>query len=111
MKLINNWKAALGHYSTLALGAVAAIPAVWLSVPPELKALVPAKEMAVITVVVAGAGFIGKFLTQGTPKVEVPAPTNTAANDMAATIKSAVIEKGKDYVADQISDAITKALK
>jgi|GEM_PF-975307 len=111
MKLIPNWKAALGHYSTLALGVAAAIPATWASVPDELKVLIPAKEMAIITAVVAAAGFFGKFVTQGTPKVEVPAPTNTAANDIASTVKAAVIEKGKDYVADQVADAIKKALK
>lgn len=44
MKLINNWRATLQAYSTWALGAVVAIPALWLQVPDELKALIPARH-------------------------------------------------------------------
>ncbi len=64
MKLIDNWREALKAYSTWALGAVVAIPAIWLQVPDELKALIPAQGMAKITVLVAVAGLIGRFVDQ-----------------------------------------------
>ena len=67
MKLIHNWRATLHAYSTWALGAVVAIPALWLQVPDELKALIPAQGMAKITVLVAVAGLIGRFVDQGHP--------------------------------------------
>lgn len=64
MKLIDNWRATLKAYSTWALGAVVAIPTIWLQVPDELKALIPAQGMAKITVLVAVAGLIGRFVDQ-----------------------------------------------
>ncbi|MGN6207733.1 hypothetical protein [Asticcacaulis sp.] len=64
MKLIDNWREALKAYSTWALGAVVAIPTIWLQVPDELKALIPAQGMAKITVLVAVAGLIGRFVDQ-----------------------------------------------
>jgi hypothetical protein len=39
MKLIENWRETLRAYSTWALGAVAAIPALWLQVPDEVKVI------------------------------------------------------------------------
>ena len=69
MKLIDNWREALKAYSTWALGAVVAIPALWLQVPDELKALIPAQGMAKITVLVAVAGLIGRFVDQ-TPQMK-----------------------------------------
>ncbi len=65
MKLIDNWGETLRAYSTWALGAVVAIPTLWLQIPEELKALIPAQGMAKITVVVAVAGLIGRFIDQG----------------------------------------------
>ena len=63
-RLIDNWRETLRAYSTWALGAVAAIPALWLQVPDEVKALIPAQGMAKITVLVAVAGLIGRFVDQ-----------------------------------------------
>ena len=47
-----------------AADAVVAIPTIWLQVPDELKALIPAQGMAKITVLVAVAGLIGRFVDQ-----------------------------------------------
>jgi len=63
-RLIDNWRETLRAYSTWALGAVAAIPALWLQVPDEVKALIPAQGMAKITVLIAVAGLIGRFVDQ-----------------------------------------------
>ncbi len=69
-RLIDNWRETLRAYSTWALGAVVAIPAIWLQVPEELKALIPAQGMAKITVLVAVVGLIGRFVDQGIKKSE-----------------------------------------
>ncbi len=65
MKLIDNWRETLRAYSTWALGAVVAIPTLWLQVPDVLKALIPANGITKITVLVAVAGLIGRFVDQG----------------------------------------------
>ena len=65
MKLIDNWRETLRAYSTWALGAVVAIPTIWLQVPDVLKALIPANGITKITVLVAVAGLIGRFVDQG----------------------------------------------
>lgn len=69
MKLIENWRAALRAYSTWALGAVAALPALWLQVPLEVKALIPAQDLAKIAAMIAVAGLVGRFVDQtGAPE-------------------------------------------
>ena len=65
MKLVQNWRQVLRAYSTMALSAVVAIPAVWLQVPDSLKAMIPGKYLAGITIVVGLAGLVGRFIDQG----------------------------------------------
>ena len=65
MKIIKNWKQTLTAYSTVALGIIVGIPAVWNGVPPEVKALIPPDTMTVLAAIVATAGFIGRFIDQG----------------------------------------------
>jgi len=65
MKIIRNWKQTLTAYSTWALGVIVTLPALWVELPPELKALIPTDKLAVVTAVVAAAGFIGRFVDQG----------------------------------------------
>lgn len=63
MKLIPNWKAAIGHYSTVALAAVATFGA-WWSTNPDFQALVPPKVAVAVGAVVSVAGLVGKFIAQ-----------------------------------------------
>lgn len=109
--LVSNWKEVLGHYSTIALGAVIAIPSAWLSVPEEVKVLIPQKALAGITIAVGVAGFIGKLVAQGHPKTTVPLPTLEDTKEVTAIIKDAVVTQGKEVVSGLIKNAITKALK
>lgn len=72
MKLIEDWRAALRAYSTWALGAVAALPALWLQVPAEVKALIPAQDVGKIAAIIAVAGLVGRFIDQtATPEGRV----------------------------------------
>lgn len=63
MRIIKNWRPTLYAYSTWALTA-AGIPALWLSVPEEVKVLMPPKALAVITALVALGGLAGRFIDQ-----------------------------------------------
>lgn len=98
-----NWKQKLGHYSTIALGAAAALPAVWAT-NPDLHVLVPADKLSVVTGIIAAAGLVGKFLPQGGPVVSLP--KEEGSKDIADALKAAVKEKGAEYVAKAIGRAL-----
>lgn len=67
MRIIKNWKPTLYAYSTWALTVAAGIPALWLSVPEEIKHLLPPKALAMASALVAVGGLAGRFIDQ-TPK-------------------------------------------
>ncbi len=75
MRLIKNWKQTLSAYSTWALTAAAAVPAFWLSVPEEVKALLPTDTLAVVSAIVALSGLAGRFIDQ-TPPPKIPQMVN-----------------------------------
>lgn len=104
MKLINNWKQALGHFSTLALGAAAAVPTFWAT-HPELHILVPADKMAVATAAISIIGLAGKFIQQGGPVVQLP--KDPESSEAADVIKTAIKQQGTKLVVD----ALKKAMK
>lgn len=99
------WKQKLGHYSTIALGAAAALPALWATTP-ELHALVPADKLSVVTGLIAAAGLVGKFLPQGGPVVSLPKAPES--KDTASLIKDAIKEKGTEFVLLELQKALKK---
>ena len=68
MKLIPNWRSRLRDYSTIALGAGAAIVAAWIALPEDLKAHLPTDWVARIVGALNALGLAGKFIVQGPPK-------------------------------------------
>jgi hypothetical protein len=67
MKLIDNWKAALGHYSTKALAMAAGLQGVWAGLPDWVHAELPhsvGHTVAWVTFSVAVLGLGGKFVDQ-----------------------------------------------
>lgn len=106
MKLIEHPLDALRHYSTQALAASAAIPALWASVPDEVKVFVPADKMAIITAVVAGAGFLGKFVKQKRTMPTVALPKSDDGKAVAAILKDAIKERGEAAALDLIKKAL-----
>jgi hypothetical protein len=70
MRLIENWKAALKHYSTIALGMAGSLQGVWASLPDQVHADLPVsvgKAVAWITFTFAIGGLAGKFVDQSNP--------------------------------------------
>lgn len=65
MKIIENWRAALRAYSTMALAFIALIPMFWAELPPEIVAMIPAEWHKWVVVSVAAAGLVGRFIKQG----------------------------------------------
>ena len=71
MTLISDPKAALRHYSTIALAFAGSIQGMWAALPEHVKQDLPdtvAKAIAWVTFAVAMAGLGGKFVDQSTPK-------------------------------------------
>lgn len=66
MTLVKNWRKAWRMYSAQALAAVAALPVIWMELPPDIKALIPPKLTAYIIPAVAIAGLVGRLIDQGT---------------------------------------------
>ena len=65
MKLVKNAKKAWKWWSVQALAISGALPVVWVTLPPDLKAGVPDDVVPYIAAVVAGAGIIGRVVDQG----------------------------------------------
>lgn len=70
MKLIDDWKASLRHYSTQALALTASIGLTWHSLPDWVTSQLPVwtgKAAAWAMTTAAIGGLVGKFVDQ-TPK-------------------------------------------
>jgi hypothetical protein len=70
MRLVENWKQAWKMFSVQALALLAALPVVWMTLPEDVKAMVPADWMKWIMVAIAIGGLVGRLIAQ--PKVEKP---------------------------------------
>lgn len=66
MRLIANWRKAPRMFSVQALAVIAALPAAWLAIPDEAKAMIPAQWVPWISTGLAVAGLIGRLVDQGT---------------------------------------------
>jgi hypothetical protein len=64
VKIIPNWRSRLRDYSTIALGAGAAIVAAWIALPEDLKAHLPVDIVAQIVGGLNALGLAGKFVVQ-----------------------------------------------
>lgn len=64
MKLVPDWKDAWKWHSTKAFAIIAAAPAVWVSLPDDLKSSIPATWLPWIAACVALAGFVGRMKAQ-----------------------------------------------
>lgn len=68
MKLIENWRQAWQMFSVQALALLAALPLVWMGLPDDVKAMVPAEWRQWIMIAIAIGGIAGRLVAQ--PKVE-----------------------------------------
>lgn len=66
-ELVPDWKRAWRWLSVHALAITGALPGIWLSLPADWRAAVPAGWLAVATLVTAAVGVYGRLIDQ-TPK-------------------------------------------
>lgn len=65
MKVVKNWRSAWRWYSMHALAAVAVLPLVWMELPPDVKALIPAEWKPWIFSAIGAAGVLARLKDQG----------------------------------------------
>jgi len=63
-RIVRDWRSRLRDYSTIALGAGAAIVAAWIALPEDLKAHLPVDIVAQIVGGLNALGLAGKFVVQ-----------------------------------------------
>lgn len=68
MKLIDNWRQAWQMFSVQALALLAALPMVWMTLPEDVKAMVPQDWTKYIMIAIAIGGIAGRLVAQ--PKVD-----------------------------------------
>ena len=66
-ELVPDWKRAWRWLSVHALAITGALPGIWLSLPADWRAAVPAGWLAIATLVTAAGGGYGRLIDQ-TPK-------------------------------------------
>jgi protein-S-isoprenylcysteine O-methyltransferase Ste14 len=64
MTLVENWKQAWRWFSVQALAAVALLPIVWPSLPPQVTSWVPDSWKPWVIVLLAVAGIAGRLIDQ-----------------------------------------------
>lgn len=64
MKLVSDWKDAWRWFSVHIFLIIAALPPVWLSLPPDVKAFLPVEWRPWVFSVIAVAGVIGRVKDQ-----------------------------------------------
>lgn len=63
-ELVPNWKRAWRWLSVHALAVTGMLPGVWLTLPDDWRASVPAGWLAIATLVTAGLGVYGRLVAQ-----------------------------------------------
>jgi len=64
MSMIQNWRESWRFFSMQAFALAGAIQTAWLTVPPEMQALVPVEWVMIATIVCVALGAIGRLTIQ-----------------------------------------------
>jgi hypothetical protein len=64
MRLIENWKESWRLFSVWCFGAAGLLQAIWLSLTPDERALIPESYAHWITLAVAVIGIVGRVIKQ-----------------------------------------------
>ena len=67
MKLVTDWRASLKWFSVQAFIAVGVIQSAWLTVPEDVKFMIPEKYVIGLTIFLALVGAIGRLVDQKKP--------------------------------------------
>lgn len=62
--MVEDWKSAWRWFSMWALGALAALPAVWVSLPAEVQAWLPPEYRVAVMIAIALGGLAGRLVSQ-----------------------------------------------
>lgn len=65
MKLVPDWKKGLRWWSVRIALAMAAIPPIWMGLPPDVKAMLPDDMQPWVLTIMALGAAAGRFVDQG----------------------------------------------
>ncbi len=68
MKLVPDWRRVWRYYSTQALIAIAALPMIWMEIPPDIRDLFPEAWRPWAVTAVALSGILGRLIAQRPPE-------------------------------------------
>ena len=68
MKLVPDWRRVWRYYSTQALIAIAALPMIWMEIPPDIRDLIPEAWRPWAVTAVALSGILGRLIAQRPPE-------------------------------------------
>jgi len=64
MKLVQNWRKAWKWHSTQLLAIIAALPLIWMQLPPDVKDMVPDGWHPYIMAAIAAGAIVGRLRDQ-----------------------------------------------
>ena len=64
MKMVDDWRASLKWFSVQAFIAVGVIQSAWLTIPDDVKAMVPETYVTGLTIFFAVVGAVGRLVDQ-----------------------------------------------
>ena len=67
MRLVPDYRDAWRWFSVQAFAILAALPLVWLNLPPDIKAFIPPKYGVYIAAAIALGGLVGRLVDQKKP--------------------------------------------
>jgi hypothetical protein len=67
MKMVDDWRVALKWFSVQAFVAVGVIQSAWLTIPEDVKLMIPEKYVIGLTIFLALVGAIGRLVDQKKP--------------------------------------------
>lgn len=68
MRLVHNAKQAWRWFSLQSMAMAIAIQAAWVNLPDDMRAPIPSKYVAALTIAILILGAIGRLVDQGEPK-------------------------------------------
>ena len=64
MKMVRGWRASLKWFSVQAFVTVGVIQSTWLTIPDDVKMMIPEKYVTGLTIFLALAGVVGRLVDQ-----------------------------------------------
>ena len=80
LRLVKDWRQWWRWHSTKALVLLGLLPTIWVEMPADMKAMIPAHWLQIVSFIVMLAGMLSRITRQKGPN-NTTTPTNTESSD------------------------------